>query len=514
MPDHAPGLPEVERKFDVDDDTRLPDLAGAWADNVLGTATDVELVAVYFDTSSADLARHGVTLRHRSGGSDEGWHLKVALGGDERRELRRPLAAIEDGPPATLLRVVRAALRGREAAPVARLTTQRTEHPLVAADGTVLAVVCDDRVTGTPAARTGRHDGRSWREWEVELVSGEPALLDDIGQLLCEAGARPAVSRTKLSHLLGTPVEPMGVPGASAGKDTLDALLRARASRLVSQLVARDIVYRLDQPESVHRLRIAVRRLRSLLTTCRPVLGAAAVDDLRAELRWFGTALSAERDVDVLRRHLLDEAIPRLPGVVVDGRLVTGIREQLTEPARQGHRAARRAMGSKRYLALLDRLEVLAAEPHPTAAAKPARSQARRLVRRDGKSLRRAMRKALATPPGERRDRALHEARKKARRVRYAAELAEPVVGRSARRLARAARRLQDVLGEHQDAVVAGQALRELVEADTAGSTVAVQFTLGRLYAHEQQRAEPVMERLAPAWRKMSAALDRWKHRG
>ena len=505
MPDPVAGagLKEVERKYEVPIGTDLPDLTDESTEIRTGAVTRVTLTAVYFDTLTAALARQGVTLRHRTGGSDQGWHLKVPVRGDERRELRRPLAALEDGPPAPLLGVVRGALRHHDVAPVARLTTERSEHPLLDAAGTVLAVVCDDLVTGSLAGPTGRANLQTWREWEVELVEGGPAVLDDIGRQLREAGASPAAGRTKLSHVLGPPL----TPRASATSDAVDAfqaLVRERARELVHELVARDMVYRLDRPDSVHRLRITVRRLRALLATCRPVLAAETVNDLQVELRWFSAALSAERDADVLRHDLLHDMVPTLPGPVVDGRLVTGIRELLDARCRDGHRTARRAMAGKRYLALLDRLETFADEPVLPGSSRPATSQLRHLLRRDGRRLRRAIRAARVASAGEPRNQSLHEARKKAKRLRYAAELATPVLGRKARRLARAAKDLQDVLGDHQDEVVAVAALSDLAES---AADAAVSFTLGRLYAAEQQSVDRGVDGLQPAWHAISVRL-------
>ena len=106
------------------------------------------------------------------------------------------------------------------------------------------------------------------------------------------------------------------------------------------------------------------------------------------------------------------------------------------------------------------------------------------------------MRRARHTPPGPARDVALHQARKSARRARYAAEAARPAVGRPARRFARQMKKVQSVLGEHQDAVLARQSARDLgIGAHLAGENA---FTYGLLHEREAHQAE----RLGPAARK------------
>ncbi|MDV9192738.1 CHAD domain-containing protein, partial [Streptomyces sp. SR27] len=110
---------------------------------------------------------------------------------------------------------------------------------------------------------------------------------------------------------------------------------------------------------------------------------------------------------------------------------------------------------------------------------------------------------ALALDPGHERDLALHEARKAAKRARYAAEAARPTLGKPAKRLAKRVKAVQSLLGEHQDAVVARAALRELgVQADGAGETA---FTWGLLYGREEAAAEAAERDLPEVWARASA---------
>ncbi|HZU50129.1 MAG TPA: CYTH domain-containing protein, partial [Mycobacterium sp.] len=141
---------EVERKFDVVESTVSPSFDGIAAVSRVEKSPTQVLDAVYFDTPGRDLAAKGITLRRRTGGSDEGWHLKLPAGPDARTEIRAPLdTAQNDGVdhvtrdvPDELVDVVRAVVRDRPLEPVARITTAREVHLLYGADSDVLAEFC------------------------------------------------------------------------------------------------------------------------------------------------------------------------------------------------------------------------------------------------------------------------------------------------------------------------------------------------------------------------------------
>src|SRR5215468_8328383 len=84
---------EVERKFDVPVGFILPPLAGSIEDTTVEPPVRHRLTATYFNTEDFNLARHGVTLRRRTGGTDAGWHLKRPAGSAPgvRTEIQAPL---------------------------------------------------------------------------------------------------------------------------------------------------------------------------------------------------------------------------------------------------------------------------------------------------------------------------------------------------------------------------------------------------------------------------------------
>ncbi len=208
MSDGAGDMTETERKYQASAGFTLPDLAGLpHIGSVTGPRTH-QLTAVYFDTPDLRLISAHVTLRRRTGGPDAGWHLKLPVGEDSRRELRAPLGDDPGTVPARLATVVAEWAAGQPLRPVARIETSRTVRNLLDDAGQVLAEVADDQVTGSlPAAALAGQAGAwrvstTWREIEVELVTGSRDVLDAVGARLCQAGAAPSAAPSKLSVVL------------------------------------------------------------------------------------------------------------------------------------------------------------------------------------------------------------------------------------------------------------------------------------------------------------------------
>lgn len=220
---------ETERKYDVRPDFRLPDLAGLPGVAAVSPARRQRLTATYFDTAGLRLAAARITLRRRTGGQDAGWHLKLPVHADTRREVRLPAGRPERPVPAQLASLVSDLAGGQALIPVARLRTVRTVRHLLGDAGQVLAEVADDRVTASRAAPPGPGGGAepggpaqphwqepvSWREIEVELAAGDSGLLAAAGRRLASAGAAPAGSASKLHRLLGSAAGAQEARGAA-----------------------------------------------------------------------------------------------------------------------------------------------------------------------------------------------------------------------------------------------------------------------------------------------------------
>jgi inorganic triphosphatase YgiF len=202
MADHL----EIEQKFDVDTRFTLPDLSTVPGCAAVSAPVTFHLSATYYDTPGNRLAASKITLRRRTGGPDEGWHLKLPAG-SARRELQEPLSPGDEARvPDRLAARVADVTDGLPLAPIALLQTERTVHALLRPAGEVLAEVADDVVI---AQRTGTAEGDAagralgWREVEVEVPEGtSPEVLKVAAELLLSAGARPAAKGSKLARLL------------------------------------------------------------------------------------------------------------------------------------------------------------------------------------------------------------------------------------------------------------------------------------------------------------------------
>src|SRR6185437_6289468 len=114
---------ETELKYEAPDDAVLPKLEQLPAVSATRKAGEEHLEAQYFDTKDWRLIRAGITLRRRTGGHDEGWHLKMPAGVHSRREIRMPLGTADGQVPAQLAELVRAYTRGEPVKQVAVIST-------------------------------------------------------------------------------------------------------------------------------------------------------------------------------------------------------------------------------------------------------------------------------------------------------------------------------------------------------------------------------------------------------
>jgi CHAD domain-containing protein len=441
---------EHELKLDVDGSFELPALEGEALPERTFTST-------YHDTPAGSLLRAGITLRRRLENGKSVWQLKLPRSDAGRSEIE------EAGGPARvpkgLSALLTAHLRHGALEPVATLRTRRAGVRVLDGERRV-ADVTVDRVDVLDAGRAAG----GFVELEVELVDGDEADLDRLARRLRRAGARPSDGVPKLHRVLPPPRREKPVAGASL-RDQLRHLLSVQ----LAELEAHDPGVRLgEDPEDVHRFRVATRGTRALARATRPLLGETLVP-LSEELRWLGGVLGSVRDLDVLLDHLRGE-VATLGTDERSGRELLGGLEAARDEART---QLLDALASPRYRALLDAFATaIAALPRL-----PKGADADALARH---SFRRVRRNAESLPP-EPSDGELHRLRIKAKRARYAAELAALDGAVPAKQAVEALKRVQDVIGEHQDAVVAEQRLRALARARTA-------VAAGRLIERERER--------------------------
>lgn len=491
---------EVERKFAVVEGTVAPSFDGLSSVARVQRLPVQRLDAVYFDTPGHDLAAHRITLRRRTGGPDAGWHLKLPAGPDSRTEVRMPLGGTDqpdDSVPPELRDVVLAIVRDRPLGPVARIVTSRTVDLLHGHDDVAIAEFCDDAVI---ASAEGDGEPQEWREWELELLEGtgagegpggDPVLLDRLANRLFDAGAQRAGHGSKLARVLqaSSPASPEPAPRST------DPMHRAVAEQ-IEELLVWDRAVRADVWDSVHQMRVAIRRIRSLVKGSEDSFGIAEDSGLLAELRLLAAALGVARDAEVLaERYRL--ALDDLPPALVRG----PVRHRLVEGAslryQAGLRRALSAMRSDRYFRLLDSLDTLkSAQPVATA---PGDEPGPTTVAAANRKLRKAVRAATAKGTAEERDEALHQIRKDAKRLRYTA------AATGAGTVANEAKAIQTLLGDHQDSVVSRLHLsHEAAVAHTAGEDT---FTYGLLYRQEDELARRSEELLGAALKKLKRSV-------
>lgn len=498
---------ETEAKYEAGPDTVLPLPALEDLPQVAATAIEPDqvLVAVYYDTPDLRLLRAGITLRRRTGGEDAGWHLKLPIGDHTREEVRLPLDGQSSGRnrgrvPRELADLVRARSRGVPLVPVATVSTRRQIVNLLDEAGHVLAEVADDRVSAQRQEEPTTAD--SWREIEVELAGGDTDLLMAADDVLRRHGLRASGRSAKLERVLSSqlpsPDRPQKLTAAAAAHLVVTSYLAAQAE----ELAALDPMVRRFRPDSVHKMRIATRRLRSTLRVFGAVIRAADTEHVSDELKWLGEALGRARDAEVLAAHLRCQQeqtdVAELLGPV--GARIDSYFAKSDVAARA---AVLRALNSRRYTALLTDLDALITNPPPGPVAEESAGVAvTAAVAHSYRMTRRRMREALAAPPGQDRDVALHQARKAAKRTRYAAEVAVKVAGRDAGRFAEQMKRVQTVLGDHQDTVIARQLERRLgVAAHLAGENA---FSYGLFYERDACDATILQDLAAEIWRRAS----------
>lgn len=492
---------EIERKFEFTKASAarrgVPDLTGTAAIAAVSDQGTVDLDAVYYDTPDQRLAADGLTLRRRTGGADEGWHLKLPVSPGVRDEIGAPLG---DTVPPRLAALLRSRVRGAGLEPQVRLVSSRKVSHLLDADGALLAELSADAVR----AERGE-SAAAWTEVEVELADGvDPALLEAVEKTFRKAGLKVSDAPSKLARALAeTGTAPPARPAPDPGEGTAGARVLAYLREQRDALVALDPAVRRDLPDSVHQMRVACRRMRSAFKTYRKVLDRAVTDPLGEELRWLGAELGVDRDQEVLLERI-QTRLGELPRTLQLGPVRSRLRIWNTARRSGSRRRALAALDTARHLALLDSLDALLADPPlRKAAGRPAESVLPKAVLRDYERLAGRVGGALELAPGAERDLALHEARKAAKRARYAAEAAVPALGKPAKHLAKAMKSVQTLLGDHQDSVVAREALRGLaVQAAGAGESA---FTWGVLYAREEALAQQGERELPDIWTEASA---------
>jgi inorganic triphosphatase YgiF len=504
---------ELELKFAVGRAFAIPDLVGVGSVTEIEPIPIQELRATYYDTVDRRLARWGITLRHRTGeGERPAWTLKLptaATAVSGVMPAARSEMEVEGDPgdiPEVLVDLVTAHVRSHPLTPAAVLTTRRIGWHLLAGDGHPVADLTSDEVTVLDGT-----DIRS-RFSELELEARD-ASLDDLAAVtdrLLAAGAVGAEPIPKAVRALGpTATGPPDVVVPPFGPDDPAAwAVRASLADGLLRILRHDPGTRMGSVEDLHQMRVGVRRLRSDLRTLGPLLGPDWAPGLDKDLRALAERLGTVRDLDVLTGRMTtahaDLAADLAPMLVDLRQQDTNARAALLDELR-----------SDRYAQLLERLVILARDPElapeshePSGAVLPA------LARKPWKRL--AKRADALVSEEHATDAQLHQVRIAAKRARYAAEAAarglDPERAAAARAFADELGEFQDLLGRHQDAVVASERAHRAAAANEGNLPLIV--AAGRVMEREAQAARDERRRLARTWFQLRRKRNRrWMKR-
>jgi CHAD domain-containing protein len=423
-----------------------------------------------------------------------------------------------DDVPDQLARVVRVITRGRDLRPVAALRTERHLRRLRDGDGVVAAELTDDVVNVVDS------DGKvaaKFRELELEVVGtdaeeGPPdsarQIVADVSELLVASGAVGGETTSKAIRALGprAAYDPeIREPDPVSPKDPARAAVAAHLARHTIALRAADVMVRRDHEDGVHQIRVAARRLRSGLRVFRPLLDREWADDLRAELKWLASTMGEYRDTQVMLARLIEHC-GELPTDLPVDKTRNRINTRLSAQLQQARTDVLGTLDSPRYLALHDRLVAAAANPEFTEVAdQPCRKALPPLVIKAWRRLESGSEQLLDDEvrlPGGAPDEEWHALRIVGKKARYCVEAVAPVFGPDAAALAKKLSKVTDVLGEHQDAAVAAEAVHDLMAGRVDGQ---VAFALGALQGVERAHGQDTRAEYKQLW----ADVSRKKYR-
>ena len=557
---------EVEAKFAVDESTPVPDLTQLEEVARVAETRHHSMSAIYYDTEDLRLTHAKITLRRRTGGNDDGWHIKIP-GDAGRTEIRAELGEPVDGRyevPAELIHEVRSVIRNHPLAPIAQVDNNRTELLLVDEADQPVAEFCDDHVTAFSFLPGGTQC--AWREWEVELAGELPAskkggsLLRHATSLLISSGARVSSSPSKLKSALGDSINNVDLPPALAVSN-LDpdspaaAVVNAlKANR--DKLVEYDPRVRRDEWDSVHQMRVATRELRSHLQTFHGIVVGPEIERLESDLKQLAGMLGVARDAEVVEERW-QNLLASEDSDVLDEATREHIAHDMGRDYRRAHRRVIAALDSDQYLDLLDALDAFLANPpvagedtelkgdatdsdaesaasesaeeieSPEKQEQPKESKPKhaksedaehhdldtvmalhlnqaydKLVKRHKKAVKNWDNTELTL---HEREEYFHDMRKAAKKLRYAAEAAGSATNLKTKNLYKACKNMQSVLGDFQDSVTSRDKLIEL--AETARRRGEDTFGYGLLYQRERAIGLEALDAYAESFKAIKSAF-------
>jgi inorganic triphosphatase YgiF len=361
---------ETEFKFRVPADFVMPSFPqslGTWDSQPIRN-----MDATYWDTTDATLLRWGITMRLRTGGGDDGWHVKIPTstheqaggisGASVRTELHRD--ATTATPPSDFVELLSAILQGSEVVAIARVQTHRVPQVLSGSNYKLIELV-DDHVT---LSREGRVV-EEFREIEIELLDAKAmAVALDLSEILRTAGAQ-ASSVSKAANAFGPAAgKQPDIPllPAPTKTDLPCDLIRWAFSRSVREIFHAELTSRITHDSTnLTRKLIALQRL---INALRNWLSQDELEFLNEDLEWLIRELSFAAVLARQRERALG-ILESLPDPLDRHEATTAVEQYFVdkgEAARSSVQAARR---SDRYLLIFSDLINLGRVPAVTPAA-------------------------------------------------------------------------------------------------------------------------------------------------
>ena len=464
---------EEEKKFRIPPGFQFPPDMGEPIPPRLFTST-------YFDSEHHRLGQLGLTLRKRVEQSHGVWQLKIPSS-SVRLELE--IASGSRSIPWEFQDLLRSFFRKQEAVQLGKLRTRR-KGVRIQKDGRVLAEVVLDSV----ALIRDKKVVHSFQELEVELQGGSAAQLKPIRKILLRAGAEEKPFQPKIFQALQLPY-PLSLEFSDSSAPPTDHI-RERLHSQFLQMLRNDPGTRLGRDsEALHQMRVATRRMRAIIRAVSSFLAPEWTKPVRQELGWVGSLLGEVRDWDVLlesfRQNFHDFSSP-------EQRSLQTILKNFEDQRSVARAKLLEGLRSDRYLNLLnhfeDSLNHLPFQPSPltiTELAKKAFHKVQDFVNTSDSLFRKSE---------------LHRTRRLLKRARYALELAEPLLGKRAKGFLRKAKQTQDLLGQHQDAVIAEQRLLALKQ-HSRGTGIA--YVTGRMVERLRNQQSQVYQQIPKQWQKL-----------
>ncbi len=471
------------------------------------------LLTVYYDTPSLALAKKGMSLRVRHVGGRRVQAVKLAGEASGGTIVQRPeLEAEIDGDAPEIARISDEGVRQMvsEAAGAEPLTPAfvsefgRTVWPVKLGDSDIEVALDIGEI------RAGADRAMPLSELELELKSGRPDKLIELALALSRS-VPVSVERHSKAERGFALVTRFGARHLRADPVELDAQARARdafvalARNCLAQLGGNETAAVAGDPEGIHQMRVAVRRLRALLACFRDLLAIRVADEFKVELRWLMAALGPARDLDVFVAQTLDPMLGRLP----EEEALTALHAVARQAADRAHDEARAAIAAPRYTQFLLTADLRLANGDWVSANAPVDAPIRPLAQT---MLRRRYRKLLKLGSGHHdlKIEQLHQIRIAAKKMRYAAEFFRSLYSRKlARRYLGRLARLQERLGTLNDAVAGHRVLEELLPESGLDQGAAARVT-GLFLGWKASRIHSDIAAFAGEWNEFRETRPFW----